>query len=170
LDRYDWLSVSTQVADDAHGVTIFLGVGPRLRQLREVCGWRFPVTGRDAGIQQTISSKALLMAADPEGFIKDVFQRMVRELQPLITELDPRIGTLWSLPRDPTPLLLCPLFDPPKKIWPAWQSVPGVQAQSCPFCHEEFTRDRMPMWAGGDLRWAHSGCWGPDLVAEQGIR
>lgn len=75
-------------------------------------------------------------------------------------EMDPRIGWKWSRVGDELPK--SPLLDPPGPMSRTGFVLPeqvGIESR-CPFCSEEHERHDPPVWAGGNLMWVHSHCWG----------
>lgn len=163
FEEFDWLQAGCFVQEGAHrSKTIYLEIVV-LEGWRTVQDWRVPLPGFVTGNQEVIPQQTLMDILEPQDIIRMVVARLVEGIRPLIYECDPRIGDIWLDFRHDSPLLPCPLFDPPDPVFPAWLRVPPPNARSCPLCHGEFTLRRRPMWAGGNLRWAHADCWGKGL-------
>ena len=161
FDRIAWLNVRWFTTDGPQTLGYCLTVGPVANQRRTIGPWdHLPVDDhKEAMVQRSISVLSLGQIIAPVQAVETLFDTMVQEIRPIVCELDHRIGTLWEGVDGPNPLPACPLFDPPRFVFPAWEQVPGVQAQPCPFCHQVFTPSQSPMWGGGDLRWVHPACW-----------
>ena len=83
----------------------------------------------------------------------------VREMSYLLREHDPRLGTLYIKDELKPSLPDIPLFDPPRRRPPAWNTGAGVDSSPCPFCSDGFGQGFPAMWGGGNLMWVHPKCW-----------
>jgi hypothetical protein len=115
---------------------------------------RYHIKGQEYVATYGLSHREIKMyRGDSLKLLVQILEDLRAELSMELYEIDPRIGFVPT--REALPL--CPLFDPPRRPTP---HVPGeLQGVNCPYCAKPFDSRKPPMWAGGNMGWAHIPCW-----------
>lgn len=121
---------------------------------RDVEGYIQHIQPRTVHSRVKLADRTLAMSKLPTTeIVVDSLRDLIRSIRPMLYEFDPRIGQKVS--DDKPHLEEMFLFDP--------DGDPVIYTgQHCPLCGQGFGHTR-PMWAGGNLRWAHLECWAKGL-------